>query len=620
MGAPDESPHPTRDCLRSGSPNGGHEGAGLFVWGTWALLLVGVLVYIRAFSTNIPYYDEFTMVAPVTGNQPITLRYLWSQHNEHRIPLPRLLYLALARLTGGDFRAGMYANALILGFLAVGMIRAARRLRGGTTYADAFFPLALLHVGHADSFLASFQVAFTVAALLTCCLLWLILWSRHPLTVWTALAGGVGLLLLPLCGAHGLPFVPPLAGWLVLWAWRDRRLPGGFRRLLLVLVLTLASLFLVVFYFHGLQKVPYHPASPSWRATLRVALEFFTMGFGAGVAALWPYAGYVLAALLVLGPAVLVWRQWRHPSDRVLCFGLGLFLLGAAGLAGGVGYGRAGLDMGIGFSLRYTTLAVPALCGLYFVGEIAGVAWFGRSLQMGLYTCLAALLLSNSNAGVAFGKARHALLGAVVKDLDGAPTAEQLAQKHPFLVPDQKHLFLFAERDYLATRLEMLRRAGIGKFKRLRAAPAALREIGVPVTPVLATDLTWKGTTAEITGTNPCLGFVLPQPERVYGIRLTYAFANKPEPTADLILLWKYEGQNDYSDALRSVHMRLDATPGPHQVVIYVNNTLNHFIVRPDVRPCTFMLQGIQLLVPDERVNPLTDPRKTPGPAGHEPI
>ena len=595
--------HPTEASVTPAPPTGGHEGAGLFVWGTWALLLAGVLVYIRVFSTNVPYYDEYSMVGPLTGDQPLTLSYLWSQHNEHRIPLPRLLYLGVTRLAHGDFRAGMYANALLLAFLAAGMIRAARRLRGGTTYADAFFPLALLHIGHADSLLASFQVAFTSAAFLTCCLLWLILRSRQPLSTRSALAGGVCLMLLPLCGAHGLPLVPPLALWFALWAWRDRQTPGGVRRLALVLVLTAASLFLVVFYFRGFQKTAYHPPSPGWRDTLQVAVEFLTMGAGVGVARLWPYAGYMLAAVLVAGPVVLARRLWQQPRERVCGLGLGLFLAGMAGLAAAIGYGRAGLGMELGFSLRYTTLAAPAFCGLYSLGEVAGTAWFARCLQMGLFTCLAAMLVPNSDTGLSFGKERHALLAAVARDLEGAPTAEQLAQKHPFLFPD---------RDYLVGRLEMLRRAGIGKFKHMSAAPAALREIGVPATPVLTTDMTWQGVIAQITGTNPCLGFALPQPERVYGIRLTYAFANKPEPTADFFMYWKHEGQNDYSPTTRNIHLALDASPGPHQIVIYVNSTLNHFLIRPDVRPCTFGLWGIQLLVPEERVRPPDSPGKAP--------
>ncbi len=582
-------------------------GATLFVWATWAVMLVGVLVYIRLFAVNVPYFDEFSMVGLVTGDEPVTLRHLWAQHNEHRIPLPRLVYLGLARLTHSDFRAGMYASGLIVGFLAAGMIVAARRLRGRTAYADAFFPLALLHFGHVDNLLASFQVAFTVAALLTCCLLWLVLRSRQPLTSWAALAGGVSLLLLPLCGAHGLPFVPPLAAWLLFWAWRDRRASGGLGRLLVVLAMTTASLFLVVFYFRHLTKVPYHPDSPSWQASLQIALQFFTMGAGPGVIPLWPYSAYVVGALLVGGPLVLAWRHWRHPMERVRCLGLGLFLVGMAGLAGGIGYGRAGLGAQLGFSVRYVTLSVPALCGLYFLSEIVGTAWFARSVQWGLFACLALLLWPNSQSGIEYGRLRQSLLAPVVKDLDRGFTADQLAQRHPVLFP--------IPGDFLAQRLEMLRRAGIGKFKRLSAPPAALREIGVPAIPALATDLTWQGVIGRITGTNPCLGFVLPQPQRVYGIRLTYGFADKPEPTANFILLWKHEGHNEYSEASRGIHLPLDATPGPHQVVLYVNDTLNHFIVRPDVRPCTFGLWGIQLLVPDDRGSPPADRRKTPATA-----
>src|SRR5438309_3316190 len=53
------------------------------------------------------------------------------------------------KISGGDFRIGMVANTLMLAGLCLAMILTARRIRGGQTrLADAFFPLALLHLGH----------------------------------------------------------------------------------------------------------------------------------------------------------------------------------------------------------------------------------------------------------------------------------------------------------------------------------------------------------------------------------------------------------------------------------------------------------------------------------------
>src|SRR5262249_34827209 len=126
--------------------------AATFVGGVWGLLTLAALGFIRAYGSKVPYYDEWTFVPILTGEEPATLTWLWSQFEEHRIPFFKCFYLALFTLGGGDLRVGMVFNVLLVSALALAMILAARRLRGWVNYADAFFPLALLSWGAADSF------------------------------------------------------------------------------------------------------------------------------------------------------------------------------------------------------------------------------------------------------------------------------------------------------------------------------------------------------------------------------------------------------------------------------------------------------------------------------------
>ena len=51
--------------------------------------------------------------------------WLWQLHNEHRFPLPRIVYLGLYRLTG-DLRAGCYVSFLGMSLLAAGLMHLAR--------------------------------------------------------------------------------------------------------------------------------------------------------------------------------------------------------------------------------------------------------------------------------------------------------------------------------------------------------------------------------------------------------------------------------------------------------------------------------------------------------------
>ncbi|HEX3151999.1 MAG TPA: hypothetical protein VHR66_28255, partial [Gemmataceae bacterium] len=96
--------------------------------------------------------------------------WLWELHNEHRFPLPRLIYLGLFRLTG-DLRTGCYVSLLGISLVAAGLMRLARRIRGQASLADAVFPLLLMHVGQDENLYMGYQLAFMLTAALAAGLL-----------------------------------------------------------------------------------------------------------------------------------------------------------------------------------------------------------------------------------------------------------------------------------------------------------------------------------------------------------------------------------------------------------------------------------------------------------------
>jgi hypothetical protein len=445
---------------KAAAPGQDDRGATLFVWSAWAAMTAGALAFIYAYGCNIPFLDEWDLVGAVTGDQPVNLAWLWSQNNQHRIVLPRLIYVGLAWLTASDFRAGMYFGGLTLSCLAAVLMVAARRLRGRTSYADASFPLALLHAGHWENLLWSFQVAFVASTLLSGALLLLILRSRTPLTWGTGLASGLCLVALPLCGAQGLPLVPPLALWLVAWAWQGRRAPGrapGWR-FAVVAALTSAALVLMPLYFVGYQPITRHPPSPSWQATGKVSLEFLTVSFGHAIIPWWNYARFLVLGLLAGTTAALTAGWWGRRDERIRCLGLLLFLGAFVGLALFIGWGRAGIDRNAGFASRYTLLAVPWLVAVYFALEVLGPPARSRFVQMVLFLVLVALLQKNTQLGVAIAQDRRERFQAVERDLRAHLPADAIARRHPILFPLP---------DYLIPRLEWLRHAGIGTFKEL---------------------------------------------------------------------------------------------------------------------------------------------------------
>src|SRR6266487_2313980 len=102
-------------------------GARVFVWTIWTAAFVGIIVYAAFFSTNIPWADEWSHVPVVTGDRPLSLAWLWELHNEHRIALPKLIWLASLRFSNYNFRLLPFLDICALGALAFVMILGAKK-------------------------------------------------------------------------------------------------------------------------------------------------------------------------------------------------------------------------------------------------------------------------------------------------------------------------------------------------------------------------------------------------------------------------------------------------------------------------------------------------------------
>src|SRR5690348_6434072 len=122
--------------------------AASIVWIVWAAMFALFIVFVARFRRDVPYQDDWHLLAPATGNPSISLQWLWHSPTGHRIAVPKLILVSLLKMSGLDFRVGMYADAIVMALVAAVMIIVARRLRGGRTIlADAIFPLLLMHWG-----------------------------------------------------------------------------------------------------------------------------------------------------------------------------------------------------------------------------------------------------------------------------------------------------------------------------------------------------------------------------------------------------------------------------------------------------------------------------------------
>lgn len=574
--------------------------APVFVWGAWASTVIAALIFVGTYGGNLPFWDDWAVVPVITGNQPITAAWLWELHNEHRMPLPKLLILALYECTGNDFRSGMVFNVLALGVLASCLILTARHLRGRSRCSDAFFPVILLNLGLYEIFLINFTVNLTLSTILAGILLAIITRSRTGLTNGATALAGISLVSLPLCGANGLALVPALAVWfgysgLLHWHSTGRR---GKLRGLLTLSLSFISIFEFITYFIYYRR-PYYcydPALAGLRGQLRTSLQFLSMGFGPAVSSFWPYSGLLVIVLYLLGASVVALAWWRQRGERFRVLGMVSFLCAMLTLALALGRGRATLGLLGGFQSRYGTLAAPALCWVYFAWELYASPAVGRLAQACLFALACVLLPMNTREGLRHAKAHRLQVEAFEQDLRaGAPTYMLLRRHGPFL--------FFSLNERLGEGMRMLHRSGIGPFRSMQADPP-LREVPLSAVPDALDQMTWEGNTGRGTGNNPSVIFALPEPRFVAGIRITYSYPDTDGSPLYFRAFWKRSDLEDFNERRSYLNAFLERASGERTVTIWVGDIIDKFSIFPDNKSGFFKVSSITIMVPERSPAP----------------
>lgn len=433
----------------------------LAVLAVWLAGVATVLICIVLYGRDIPLAEDWQVVPPLTGREPDLLAWAWEQNNEHRLPVQKLLYLGLLKLSGGDFRIGMVANLAIVSSICLAMLLVARQLRGGrTALADAAFPLALLHLGHYENLVWGWQIQFVVAFALTSGLLLVIVAERWPLRRGPALAAGAALILLPLTGANGVLMAPFLALWLGVGAWMYRKevtarwIPGW------LMGCTGLALALAGFYLAEYQPPEWAPPNPGLLPTLITAVKFMAMCLGPVGAK--PRLSLVLIPVVLAGLVatvmVLISALHQHGgAERFRAFGLLLFAAGSAALVIAMGWGRAGWVPSFGMPDRYALLSVPTLCGAFFVWLLYGPPMLrGRAIAMFALVTVFFLPL-NVRAGLGWRDYYLAGMSLVEGDLCRGVDLAELADRHV-------RFLMHWNRGALQERMRLLEEAGIGPW------------------------------------------------------------------------------------------------------------------------------------------------------------
>jgi hypothetical protein len=444
------------------------------VWLVWTGMLALLLWSYLPIASRVPLAEDWYTVPLLTG-QPVSLSsWLWEQNNEHRMPVARLLLLAVLKVAGGDYRAGGLLNMALLAGGAAGLILFARHLRGGMTdVADAFFPLTLLHFCHSVDVLFPFQITFVLSLafiIVVGCTLYL---PRSVSSASAAAVAGIALLFLPLSGFIGLLFVPPMAAYIA-WAgwccrsgthgWPETRRVGSW-----LLSASTGALVLGAPYFVGYEHPWWNPANPGIVPSIKVILKMLSLGFGAAPFFLWMpgVAGAVL--FLTASSWVAARALMQKGRQRKRAIGRALFLGTSLGFAAAVGWGRAGYAPDIGIPLRYVSIALPAFVAGYLTWVISP-SRASRMIQRALAVTLLILVPINTIAGHRmFADWYHEGMSSFEGEVRRGIPIDELAKRH------NRFLVHWWTPDELARHMRMLQAAGIPPFDTIAGDAAEQR-------------------------------------------------------------------------------------------------------------------------------------------------
>lgn len=410
----------------------------LVVWGLLAILTLCTLSFVRERAPVAPYWpDEWLHVAEVVGERPAGLGWLFAFHNEHRIPLPKLIWLAESRWSNFDGRWGCAVNVLLMAASAAVLIRGLQRFRGQTRWSDAFLPLLFLHWGHYQTLLWPFQVGFTLFVFLVSLFISRILLLRRAEPGSWGLLPGILLVLFPLMGAPTFPFLLLLAPWTMALAWKDAAPARRVRSLLL----PAASLLLLPLYF-GYDRARTAPIVPDPVAMLRISLETLAGSVGVPGNRYWPASGWIAAAAVAAAAVLMLQGVRRRPELRRTGTGLLLVLAGVCALALLVGYARWNATAYAGFMERYITLFTLAPLMVFLSPDLCGRPAIARMLQSALVLPMVLFFIANRHFGLDTSAPKPQFNRRLLEDIrDGLPVPIVAARNYGYWCPRAEAIF-----------------------------------------------------------------------------------------------------------------------------------------------------------------------------------
>lgn len=561
----------------------------------FAVMALAAIAHAAWAALAVPFHDDWDMLRVTMPDGAPAAAWFRESHNEHRIPLAKLVHAAVDPVAGLDRRPTIALDlALLLGASAI-LVRAARRARGRSAAADLVLPAALLHPGHHVDFTWAFAVVWVLVVALFSAALGVLsgVPGRRPAAASWIL--GLAVLGLSLSGVPGQVLALALGTWIVAGTLLGQRVGGDGARGgpgLPAFLLALAACAVLA------AAAATHEARTGSRLAwglevLRTAAEFAGTATGPAQDAAGRVRGALLLGTALLAGALLARSAARESAERGRRLGILAAAAGTLAVALAVGVGRGAGGPGAGGEPRWSHLAALILVAAHFAALHAGPGRAARFVPWILGAILAAGFPGAAASARRHAEERLGACAALERDVRAGLPLRVLTRRHSAVVLDDP-----LRADYAGLLFYWLAVEHVGPFSDPGHVPdlseERFGEEALSGTPSWAPGVTFDGGSGVAPGPDPQVHWFLPEARPVAGVRLTVAVTTGDGADANLQVYWSGGRNPDYAEERsRTFRLRSGET---FTFTAWIEDAVDRIRIDPDYRPCRFVLGAVVVL------------------------